>query len=67
MIYHRQFFFNTWFSFSSGQHICYKTNKYGKYSSTVKSWKKIQKQLKNTLFKDLSLNEIMTVFQEFLS
>ena len=36
--------------------LFYKTNKYGKYSITVSAvevWKKIQKQLKNVLLKDL--------------
>ena len=44
--------------------LFYKTNRYGKYSittSAVESWNKIQKQLKNTLLKDLSPNKIKTL------
>ena len=46
----------------------YKTNRYGKYSTTVSavdSWNKIQKQLKNTLLKDLFPNKIKTVVSNF--
>ena len=46
----------------------YKTNRYGKYSITIsaaESWNKIQKQLKNTLLKDLSPNKIKTVVSNF--
>ena len=72
--------FNTWFVFSSGQHetssstqgilikLFYKTNRYGKYSLTIsaaESWNKIQKQLKGTLFKDLSPNKIKTAVSNF--
>ena len=48
--------------------LFYKTNRYGKYSitvSAVESWNKIQKQLKNMLFKDLSPNKIKTVANDF--
>ena len=41
--------------------LFYKTNRYGKYSVTISAaelWNKIQKQLKNTLLKDLSPNKI---------
>ena len=46
----------------------YKTNRYGKYSitvSTVESWNKIQKQLKNMLLKNLSPYKIKTVVTNF--
>ena len=46
----------------------YKTNRYGKYSTTVSavdSWNKIQEQLKNTLLKDLFPNKIKTVVSNF--
>ena len=45
-----------------------KTNRYGKYSitvSAVKSWKKIQKQLKNMLLKNISPYKIKTVVTNF--
>ena len=48
--------------------LFYKTNRYGKYSvtiSAVESWNKIQKQLKNMLFKDLSpinLEQLSLIF-----
>ena len=45
-----------------------KTNIHGKYSATsivVKSWKKIPKQLKNTLPKNLSSKKIKTVASNF--
>ena len=48
--------------------LVYKTNRYGKYSiivSAVESWNKIQKQLKNTLLKDLSPNKIKTIVSSF--
>ena len=48
--------------------LFYKTDRYGKYSvtiSAVESWKKIQKQLKNILIKDLSPNKIKTVVTNF--
>ena len=48
--------------------LFYKTSRYGKYSvivSAVESWNKIQKQLKNTLLKDLSPNKIKTVVSNF--
>ena len=48
--------------------LFYKTNRYGKYLITinaVESWKKIQKQLKNMLLKDLSPNKIKTVVTNF--
>ena len=72
--------FNTWFSFSLDQHnyetssfrqgnlVKYRTNRYRKYliiASPVDSWKKIQKQLKNTLLKDLSSYNIKTVVSNF--
>ena len=44
------------------------TSTYGKYSinvSAVESWNKIQKQLKNTLLKDLSPNKIKIVVSSF--
>ena len=44
--------------------LFYKTNRYGKYSiavSAVKSWNKIQKQLKNTLLKDPSPTRVKTI------
>ena len=44
--------------------LFYKTNRYGKYSitvSTIESWNKIQKQLKDMQFKDLSLRKIKTI------
>ena len=43
----------------------YKIKRYGKYSITVsaiESWNKIQKQLKNALFKDLSFNKVVSNF-----
>ena len=46
----------------------YKTKRYGKYSitvSTVESWNKIQKQLKDVLLKDLSPNKIKTIVTDF--
>ena len=46
----------------------YRCNRYGKYSiitNTVDSWNKIQKQLKNTLLKDISLSDIKTVVSNF--
>ena len=72
--------FRTWFSFSSDQHktsnstqgnltkLFYKTNRYGKYSITVSAvelWNKIQKQLKDMLFKDLSPRKIKTIVSNF--
>ena len=42
--------------------LFYKTKRYGKYSITVnavESWNKIQKQLKDLLLRDLSLNKIL--------
>ena len=48
--------------------LFYKTNRYGKYSITIsaaESWNKIQKQLKDTLLKDLSPNKIKTVVSHF--
>ena len=48
--------------------LCYKTDRYGKYSITVnaiESWNKIQKQLKSILLKDLSPNKIKTVVTNF--
>ena len=48
--------------------LFYETNRYGKYSiivSAVASWKKIQKQLKNMLLKDLSSSKIKTVDTNF--
>ena len=48
--------------------LFHKTNGYGKYSitiSAVKSWNKIQKQLKNMRLKDLSSNKIKTVVSNF--
>ena len=48
--------------------LFYKTNRYGKYSITIsaaESWNEIQKQLKNTLLKDLSPNKIKTVASNF--
>ena len=67
--------FNTWFTFSSDQHLrkilikCfYKTKRYGKYSitvSAVESWNKIQKQLKDVLLKQLSPNKIKTIVSDF--
>ena len=48
--------------------LFYKTNRYGKYSITIsaaESWNKIQKQLKDTLLKDLSPNKIKTVVSNF--
>ena len=74
--------FNTWFVFYSDQYsyetssstqdnlikLFNKTNRYGKYSTTVsavESWNKIQKQLKNTSLKDLSPNKIKTIVSNF--
>ena len=74
--------FSTWFSFSSGQHnyetssftqgnltkLFYKTNRYGKYSITVRaveSWNKIQKQIKDMLLKYLTPKKIKTIFSNF--
>ena len=48
--------------------LFYKTSRYGKYSITVSAvelWNKIQKQQKNMLLKDLSLNKIKTVVSNF--
>ena len=48
--------------------LFYKTDRYGKYSitvSTVESWNKIQKQLKNMLLKNLSPYKIKTVVTNF--
>ena len=48
--------------------LFYKTNEYGKCSINIsagESWNKIQKQLKNMLLKDLSLNKIKTVVTNF--
>ena len=48
--------------------LCYKTDRYGKYSITVnaiESWDKIQKQLKSIVLKDLSPNKIKTVVINF--
>ena len=48
--------------------LFYKTNRYGKYSitvSAVESWKKIQKQLKDMLLKDLSPRKIKTIVSNF--
>ena len=48
--------------------LFYKTNKYGKYTitlSAVESWNKIQKQLKDMLFEDLTptkLKQLSVVF-----
>ena len=68
---------DTWFSFFTDQDYetssstqgnpkkrFYKINTYGKYSITVralKSWNKFQKQLKNTLIKDLSPQKIKII------
>ena len=63
--------FSTWFGFSSGQYN-YETSsstegnltKLLKYSitvSVVKSWNKIQKQLKDMLLKDLFPRKIKTI------
>ena len=74
--------FSTWFSFSSDQHnyetsssthgnltkLFYKTNRYGKYSVTVRAvetWSKMQKQLKDMLLKDLSPTKIKTIVSNF--
>ena len=74
--------FSILFSFSADQHnyesssstqgnlmkLFYKTNRYGKYSITIRaveSWNKMQKQLKNMLLKDLSPNKIKTVVTNF--
>ena len=46
----------------------FETNRYGKYLITadaVELWNKIQKQLKNTLPKNLSLNKIKTIVSNF--
>ena len=46
----------------------YKRNRYGKYLITVsaiESWNKIQKQLKNMLLIDLSLNKIKAFVSNF--
>ena len=46
----------------------YKTKRYGKCSitvSAVESWNKVQKQLKDMLLKDLSLNKIKTFVSDF--
>ena len=48
--------------------LFYKTNKYEKYSITVSAvelWNKIQKQLKNILRKELSLNKTKTIVSNF--
>ena len=73
--------FNTWFSFSSDQQYetsssrqgnliksSYRRNRYGRYSiiaSAIDFWNKSQKKLKNTLMKDLSLNNIKEVLGNF--
>ena len=73
--------FSTWFSFSSDHNyetssstqdnltkLFYKANRYGKYSitvSTVESWNKIPKQIKDMLLKDLSSGKIKTVVSNF--
>ena len=44
------------------------TKRYEKYSitvTTVESWNRIQKQLKNTLLKDLSRNKTKTTASDF--
>ena len=68
---------NTWLIFSSNQNSCetssstqgnLKANRHGKYSitiSAVESSNNIQKQLKNTLLKNLSPNKIKTVVSNF--
>ena len=48
--------------------LFYKTNGYGKYSITVRDvewWNKIQKQLKDMLFKDLTPKKIKTIVSNF--
>ena len=48
--------------------LFYKTNRYGKNSVTVSavvSWKKIQKQLKNMLLKNISLYKIKASVTNF--
>ena len=48
--------------------LLYKTKRYGKYSITVcavESWNKVQEQLKDMLFKDLSPNKITTIVSGF--
>ena len=48
--------------------LFYKTNRNGKYSitvSTIGSWSKIQKQLKDMLLKDLSPRKIKTIISNF--
>ena len=72
--------FNTWFlthqhnyeASSSTQYnllrLFHETNRYEKYSisvSVVELRNKIQKQLKNTLLKDLSPNKIKTIISNF--
>ena len=73
--------FNTWLTCSSDQHnyatsrqsnlikSSYRTYKYAKYSIiaiAVDSWNKVKKKFfKNTLLKDLSLNNIKTVLSNF--
>ena len=74
--------FSTWFSFSSDQHnyeissstqgnltkLFYKTNRYGKYSITVRAvelWNKIQKQLKDVPLKDLTPKKIKTFVSNY--
>ena len=72
--------FNTWFlthqhnyeASSSTQYnllrLFHETNRYEKYSlsvSVVELKNKIQKQLKNTLLKDLSPNKIKTIISNF--
>ena len=57
-------------SFTQGNLInfFYKTKRYGKYSITVsagESWNKIQKQLKDMLLKNLSLNKVQTIVSDF--
>ena len=74
--------FDKWFSFSSDQHnyetssstqgsimkLFHKTDRYGKYSITVRaveSWNKIKKQIQSILLKDLSANKIKTVINSY--
>ena len=49
--------------------LFYKTKRYGKYSitiSAVESWNKVQKQLKDLLLTDLSLNKIKIIVSDFI-
>ena len=65
---HQPCSYNNYDPSSSTLKLFYKTNRYEKYSiavSAVESWNKIQKQLKNMLLKDLSLNKIKTVVTNF--